>query len=127
MIGLALIPIATGALGAAVGLYFGPGMSSERSDYFDSEYRFLNGVWITLGLTLLWAIRRPRERRQVVILVLVAILGGAVVRGVQSLVFGWPPLPFNIALVVEVCIVPVLTISFHRVSAAPTPEDVTKQ
>jgi len=112
---LALIPIGTGALGVFAGLTFGPGDGSERTAYFDSEYRFLNGVWFTLGLVLLWAIRRPGERRSVVLVVLVVILGGAVARLVHSVVFGWPPLLFTIALAVEVTVVPVLTVAFARV------------
>ena len=111
---LALIPIGTGALGVIAGLTFGPGDATERTVYFDSEYRFLNGVWFALGLVLLWAIRRPGERRSVVMVALVVILGGAIARLVQAVVFGWPPLPFTIALAIELTVVPLLTVAFAR-------------
>jgi hypothetical protein len=115
---LALVAVGTGTYGAVTGLTIGPGTASARTEYFDSEYRFLNGVWLVLGIALLWAVRQPVVRRQTVLLGLVAILGGAVARVVQLLAIGWSPLPFTIALAIEVVLVPPLTFAFLR--AFPT-------
>lgn len=103
---LALIPIGTGIFGVVSGLTVGPGSWTARAAYFDSEYRFLNGVWFGAGVALIWAARDLQRRRHAAIFVLLLIGCGTLARLIGCLTLGAPPLPFMIALGVELTCVP---------------------
>ena len=108
---VAVVPLATGVLGIAGGLTIGP--DGEAADYFDSEYRFLNAMWLVAGLALFWSLRRPAERA----LVTQVVLAGAVLGGLSRLLsvaaVGWPPVEFRGAMAVELLLIPAL-LAWHR-------------
>ncbi len=101
------VPVGTGLLGVVGGLSIGPG-PDETSRYFDSEYRFLNAVWLVVGLVLWWSLRQPARRAVVTRVVLGAAVLGGVSRLISAFAVGWPPLEFRLALVVELVVIPLL-------------------
>lgn len=111
---LALIPIGTGTFGVITGLSIGPGGAADRADYFDTEYRFLSGVWLGIGISLIWAAMNIQQRRQVVSVALIAIGLGAVSRLVGAIITGLPPLPFAVAFLIEATYVPIVALLFIR-------------
>lgn len=108
----ALVPIGTGALGVVGGLLLGPGPDAT-TDYFDSEYRFLNGIWLCVGVILLWSLVRPEARAGITRAALTVCIVGGAARLVSALAQGWPPGVFGASLVVELTVIPALLI-WHR-------------
>lgn len=104
---LGLVPVATGLLGVIGGVTLDP-TGNASSHYFDSEYRFLNGVWICVGLALWWSLRRPGPRAVVTRFLLVAMVAGGVARAVSVVTLGWPSPVFTAALGIELLVIPVL-------------------
>ncbi|NIZ91673.1 DUF4345 domain-containing protein [Kineococcus rubinsiae] len=109
---LGAVPVGTGLLGVVGGLTIGPG-PADAVRYFDSEYRFLNAVWVLVGLLLWWSLRRPGERALVTRLVLASFVLGGVARLVSVVATGWPATVFSAALAVELLLVPVVLV-WHR-------------
>jgi len=92
---LALIPIATGILtmlGINDPLY--ASASLPKSPLLDSNLRFFGGIWLGLGLAMLWLI--PSIERQSILFRFVwgAICRGGLGRLLSMVVLGSPPLPF---------------------------------
>jgi Domain of unknown function (DUF4345) len=88
---LSLIPIATGilALHGVHNLEYAP-LQLPRDPFFDSNLRFLGGVWFGLGLVLWWLL--PRVRSQAVLLRALAfmIFIGGIGRVISWLMLGLP-------------------------------------
>jgi hypothetical protein len=108
----AVIPVGTGALGIVGGLLLGPGPDAT-SAYFDSEYRFLNGIWLCVGIVLLWSLRQPEARATITRTLLAVCIVGGVARLVSVAAQGWPPGVFGASLIVELTVIPALLI-WHR-------------
>lgn len=92
---LALVPIVTGVLtmlGIHDPIYRGRGLPADP--LLDSNLRFFGGVWLGLGLAVLWLL--PRLARQTALFRAVwgMIFLGGVGRLISALAVGWPPLPF---------------------------------
>lgn len=73
-----------------------------------SEYRFLSGVWLALGLSLWWSLVRPETRAGMTRIVLIVAITGGLGRLVSLLVDGWPGAGFVSALVIELIGLPLL-------------------
>ncbi len=92
---LALVPVATGVIGL-----FGLGdplyapMSLPHSALLDSNLRFFAGIWLGLGLALLWLI--PRLDTQTVLYRVFwgMIFVGGIGRLLSMFFIGLPPAPF---------------------------------
>ncbi|GAA2534874.1 DUF4345 domain-containing protein [Winogradskya humida] len=108
---LGLIPVGTGLLGVIGGVTLDPS-GNASSHYFDSEYRFLNGVWICVGVALWWSLRRPVPRALITRSLLVAMVAGGVARAVSVVAVGWPSPVFTAALGVELLVIPAL-VAWH--------------
>ncbi|GAB7039604.1 MULTISPECIES: DUF4345 domain-containing protein [Catenuloplanes] len=115
---LGLVPVVTGLLGVIGGVTFDP-TDNASSHYFDSEYRFLNGVWICVGVALWWSLRRPGPRAAVTRFLLVAMVAGGLARAVSVVTLGWPSPVFTAALGVELLLIPAL-VAWHA-KAYPIP------
>ena len=100
------VAVAGGGAGVVLGAITGP-EEQRIAVSTSSEYRFLSGVWLVLGLLLWWSLVRAASRAVVTRVVLVAAIGGGVGRLVSLLVDGWPG-PFAAALAVELLVLPVL-------------------
>ena len=114
---IAVVPLATGLLGIVGGLQFGPG-GGETVEYFDSEYRFLNVVWFSMGIALLWTLRAPVERAPFTRFILLTLVCGGVSRLISVSQVGWPPGVFRGSLAVELIMIPGLLLWHLRAVTA---------
>jgi len=92
---LALVPVATGAIGlSGTGdpLYAGSGIPALP--VLDSNMRFFGGLWIGLGLAMFWLV--PTIEKQTVLFraIWCAIFLGGVGRVLSIVFIGLPPAPF---------------------------------
>ena len=92
---LSLIPIATGIItmtGVDDPLY--AALDLPRSPLLDSNLRFFGGVWLGLGLAMLYL--APSIERQTVLFRVLwgAVFLGGIGRALSSAFVGLPPLPF---------------------------------
>ena len=92
---LSLIPIATGIItmtGVDDPLY--AALDLPRSPLLDSNLRFFGGVWLGLGLAMLYLV--PSIERQTVLFQALwgAVFLGGIGRALSSAFVGLPPLPF---------------------------------
>lgn len=117
---LALVPVVTGLL-ALLGihdpLYRGQGL--PESPLLDTNLRFFGGVWLGLGLAVLWML--PRLKEQVVLFraVWAMIFLGGLGRLASALAVGWPPLPFVAFTALEILGAPLFIIWHARATRAP--------
>ncbi len=110
LFGLLILVGAIGVAGGGIGVVLGPvtGAAPQQiSPSTSSEYRFLSGVWFSLGCVLWWSLRQPVARRAVTRIVVICGIAGGVGRLVSLLIDGWPG-PFIVALVVELVVLPAL-------------------
>lgn len=92
---LAFVPIVTGLLtllGVHDPLYRDLDLPPEP--LLDSNLRFFGGVWLGLGVAVLWLV--PRLARETVLFRALwgMIFLGGIGRLISALAVGWPPLPF---------------------------------
>jgi hypothetical protein len=105
---LGLVPILTGIVGLfglSDPIYANANLPSDAM--LDSNLRFLSGVWLGLGLTVIWLI--PRIETQTVLFRVLwgMIFLGGVGRLLSMLVLGWPPIPFIAFTVLEIVGAPI--------------------
>ncbi|KJC37037.1 membrane protein [Bradyrhizobium sp. LTSP885] len=116
---LALVPTVTGVitmLGVSDPLYASAGVPALP--VLDSNLRFFGGVWLGLGLSLLWL--TPRIESQTVMFRVIwgAIFLGGVGRLLSILVVGSPPIPFVGFTALELIGAPLFVYWQHRVATA---------
>jgi len=92
---LSLIPIATGIItmaGVDDPLY--AALDLPRSPLLDSNLRFFGGVWLGLGLAMLYLV--PSIERQIVLFRALwgAVFLGGIGRALSAAFVGLPPVPF---------------------------------
>lgn len=92
---LGLIPVVTGLVamtGIDDPLYASLGL--PRSPLLDSNLRFFAGVWMGLGIALLWLI--PSIERQTILFRAIwgAVFVGGIGRLLSMVLMGFPPIPF---------------------------------
>lgn len=105
---LGAVPILTGIIGL-----FGlsdpiyASASLPANALLDSNLRFLSGVWLGVGLTVIWLI--PRIETQTVLFRVLwgMIFLGGVGRLLSMLFLGWPPIPFIAFTVLEIVGAPI--------------------
>jgi Domain of unknown function (DUF4345) len=100
---LALVPIATGIVsmrGVRDPLY--RPLQLPESPILDSNLRFLGGVWLGLGLALLWTVPTIEQQGILFRSVWVAVFLGGIGRLLSWLVLGAPPVPFIGFLLLEI-------------------------
>src|SRR5882762_4402485 len=92
---LSLIPIITGVvtlLGIKDPLYRPLGLPS--APLLDSNLRFFGGVWLGLGLAMLWLVPSIEKHTVLFRAIWGAIFVGGIGRIVSMLLVGMPPIPF---------------------------------
>jgi hypothetical protein len=100
---LGLIPIITssiGLMGVSDPLYVAVG--TPRDPLLDSNLRFFNGLWLGLGLTLLWLVPRIDTQTAVFRILWGMIFLGGVGRLLSMVFIGLPPLPFIAFTLLEI-------------------------
>ena len=116
---LALVPILTGLitmLGVHDPLYASSGVPALP--VLDSNLRFFGGVWLGLGIALLWLV--PRIEGQTVLYRVIwgAIFLGGIGRLLSMPLIGAPPIPFIGFTALEVIGAPLFVYWQHRVATA---------
>jgi hypothetical protein len=101
----ALVPLLAGGAGAVTGFAF---MGLTLPADGDSHARYLSGLLLGVGLVALWCAEAPVTRGQAFsALTLVVVVGGAA-RALGWVLAGPPPLPHQLALIMELGVVPAL-------------------
>ena len=118
---LGLIPVLTGIIGLfglADPLYASAGI--PVIPVLDSNLRFFAGVWLGIGIAILWLV--PRIESQTVLFRTVwgAIFLGGVGRLLSILFAGLPPVPFVAFTVLELVGAPFFVYWQHRVARGHT-------
>jgi hypothetical protein len=116
---LALIPIATGAvtlLGIKDPLY--RTFALPPTPILDSNLRFFGGIWLGLGLALLWSVPSIEHQGVLFRVVWGAVFLGGVGRLLSWLLIGPPPRPFIGFTLLELLGAPLLVFWQYRVARA---------
>jgi hypothetical protein len=116
---LGIIPVVTGLIGLR-GLsdpLYAP-VSTPHAILLDTNLRFFSGLWLGLGLALLWLI--PSIDRQTTLFRVIwgAIFVGGIGRLRSILLAGTPPAPFVSFTVLEIIGAPAFIYWQHRVAQA---------
>lgn len=115
---LGFVPVATGLLAIFGGPSASPG-GEQISASLDSEYRFLNGIWVAAGLILWWSLRRPLERALVTRVILVVASVAGLARIIPAIQQGLPHPAFVAAWVLELLILPFIVWWHSRAFPVP--------
>jgi hypothetical protein len=105
---LGAVPILTGLVGLlGLGDPIYAGAEIPANALLDSNLRFLSGVWLGLGLTVIWLI--PRIETQTVLFRVLwgMIFLGGVGRLLSMIFVGWTPIPFIAFTVLEIVGAPI--------------------
>ena len=116
---LALVPILTGIitmLGVSDPLYASSGVPALP--VLDSNLRFFGGVWLGLGLALLWLVPRIETESVLFRVVWGGIFLGGIGRLLSMVMVDLPPLPFVGFTALEVIGAPLFVYWQHRVATA---------
>ena len=116
---LALVPILTGIitmLGVSDPLYASSGVPTLP--VLDSNLRFFGGVWLGLGLALIWLVPRIESEGVLFRVVWGGIFLGGIGRLLSMLMVGLPPLPFVGFTALEVIGAPLFVYWQHLVAKA---------
>jgi outer membrane scaffolding protein for murein synthesis (MipA/OmpV family) len=114
---LGLIPLVTGAvamLGVDDPLYATIGL--PRSALLDSNLRFFAGIWLGLGLTLLWVVPSIERQGTLFRVVWGSVFLGGVGRLLSLASLGTPPAPFIGFTMLEIVGAPVFVYWQHRLA-----------
>ena len=115
---LALVPVVTGIitmLGVGDPLYASAGIPALP--VLDSNLRFFGGVWLGLGLALLWLVPRIESETVLFRVIWGAIFLGGIGRLLSILVVGSPPIPFVGFTALELIGAPLFLYWQHLVAA----------
>jgi uncharacterized protein YjeT (DUF2065 family) len=116
---LALVPVLTGLitmLGVSDPLYASSGVPALP--VLDSNLRFFGGVWLGLGLALLWLVPRIESESVLFRVIWGGIFLGGIGRLLSMAMVGLPPLPFVGFTALEVIGAPLFVYWQHRVATA---------
>jgi Domain of unknown function (DUF4345) len=108
---LTIIPLATGVL-----TMFGLSNPEYKSAGFpmhlvlDSNLRFYGGVWLGLGLVLVWMLPRLHQETKLFFAISLMIFVGGIGRLVAMFFAGWPPVPFIAFTALEIIGMPLLVL-----------------
>lgn len=110
-----LVPLAAGGAGALTGIDMLRAAGPASADV-DSHFRYLSGLLLGIGLVYLGCIARIERRGAIMrALCLIIVVGGAA-RLLSAFVDGWPTAPHRAALVMELGVVPALTLWQARIA-----------
>jgi hypothetical protein len=116
---LGIIPVGTGLIGfrGVNDPLYSP-VSTPHVVLLDTNLRFFSGVWLGLGLALLWLV--PSIERQTILFRAVwgAIFVGGIGRVLSMVAVGTPPASFVLFTLLEIIGAPVFVYWQHRVAQA---------
>jgi hypothetical protein len=108
---LATIPLATGVLtmfGLSNPEYTDAGFPMHV--LLDSNLRFYGGVWLGLGLVLVWMLPKLHQETTLFFAISLMIFIGGIGRLVAMFFVGWPPVPFVAFTALEIIGMPLLVL-----------------
>ncbi len=114
---LGIVPVVTGLVqmtGIHDPLYAQLNLPADAT--LDSNMRFLAGVWLGLGLAVLWLVPRIAEQTVLFRLLWLMIFLGGIGRLVSMAIIGLPPAPFVAFTVLEVVGAPFFVYWQHQVA-----------
>jgi len=114
---LAVIPVVTGLiglLGTSDPLYAGV----PANVLLDTNLRFFAGVWLVLGLALLWIVPRIDRETALFRVLWAMVFAGGIGRLVSMLVLAVPPAPFIAFTVLELVGAPLIVWWHSRLAVA---------
>ncbi len=114
---LGLVPVATGLIGmtgVSDPIYASLGLPADA--LLDSNLRFFAGVWLGLGLAILWLVRKIEQRTLLFRVIWGMIFIGGIGRIVSMLLVGLPPAPFIGFTILEIVGAPIFVIWQRRVA-----------
>ncbi len=100
-----LVPLLAGGAGALTGFGF---LDQPLAPDADSHARYLSGLLLGLGLLGLWCAQRPAERGAGFEALAFIVVVGGLARLTGWALAGAPPLAHQLALVMELGVVPAL-------------------
>jgi hypothetical protein len=118
--------VVTAALGILTSIgdgYYELGLGSSLSPgsrVLDSNFRYYNGIWLGVGLTLLWIVPAIERRTTVLRLVAVMIFLGGLARVASMISVGRPPAAFTFFAVIEL-LFPLLAVWQHHIAGSEAP------
>ena len=116
---LGVVPLLTGLitmLGVADPLYASAGVPALP--LLDSNLRFFGGVWLGLGIAILWLVPRIESETALFRMIWGAIFLGGVGRLLSIILVGAPPVPFIGFTALELVGAPLFIYWQHRVAIA---------
>ena len=117
---LALVPILTGMLtmmGTRDPLYASTDI--PELPVLDGNLRFFGGLWLGLGIALLWLVPRIERETALFRAIWGAIFLGGIGRALSMLLVDAPPIPFIAFTALELVGAPLFIYWQHRVARAP--------
>ena len=114
---LGLVPVATGLIGMtgiSDPIYASLGLPANP--LLDSNLRFFAGVWLGLGLAILWLVPKSNSIRCCSGVIWGMIFIGGIGRIVSMLFVGLPPAPFIGFTILEIVGAPIFVIWQRRVA-----------
>jgi Domain of unknown function (DUF4345) len=118
---LGLIPVVTGTIsmmGVVDPLYVAAGI--PRDPLLDSNLRFFGGLWLGLGLALVWIAPRVQTETNIFRLLWGMIFIGGIGRLLSMVFIGLPPWPFIGFTVLEIVGAPLFVLWQMNISKAST-------
>lgn len=105
---LGLVPTITGVM-MMMGIYdpLFADLNLPRSALLDSDLRFLGGVWLGLGLTVLATVKDIEKHFALYRVLWLMIFIGGIGRLISMFIIGWPPVPFIGFTVLEIVGAPI--------------------
>jgi len=107
----AIVPLLAGGAGALSGLAF---MGENISPAIDSHGRYLSGLLLGIGLATLWCAQAPRGRAEHFFIIAAIVTLGGCFRALGWVLVGPPPGPHQLALIMELGVVPLLALWLAR-------------
>lgn len=108
-----LVPLLAGGAGAVTGFGF---LDTVLAPAPDSHVRYLSGLLLGIGFLGLWCAQRPVERSQAFAALAFIVAVGGLARLAGWGLAGVPPLPHQLALIMELGVVPALWLWQRRLA-----------
>lgn len=107
----AIVPLLAGGAGAFLGMGF---LHPDVSPALDSHGRYLSGLLLGVGLASLWCAQAPRRRAEDFYVIAAMVVLGGCFRALGWVLVGAPPVAHQLALVMELGVVPGLALWLAR-------------
>ncbi len=118
---MALIPLVTGLMEVFLGLSslqaIGVQLPSDilAQPSVDNNWRFLGTVWAGYAALVLYAVNDPLRHVTLLRILLGILFLSGVARAASAVLTGWPVLPFIVAMMFELVVMPLMALWLSRI------------